>query len=790
MCLFDFAFGSRVSYDGLGRRITTNPVPDRLDRKRSGGMQDRFRLWAGMLVALVVSLALGSRSATAEEPPPTDTKDKTPAVEVPAVTVEQLTEKARKSVVVVTVTGRDGKQQGLGSGFIVSPDGLIATNLHVIGEARPIAVQTADGKKFDVKEVHAFDRPLDLALIRIDGKDLPALPLGDSDALKQGQPVVAIGNPHGLKHSVVTGVVSGTREIEGRQMIQLAIPIEPGNSGGPLLDMQGRVHGLLTMKSAVTENLGFAMPVNALKALIEKPNPTLMSRWLTIGTLDPQEWTTLFGARWRQRAGRILVDGLGNGFGGRALCLSQELSPEAPFEMAVSVKLDNEEGAAGLVFCSDGADIHYGFYPSNGELRFSRFNGPDVFSWDVLAKVKTERYRPGDWNTLKVHFEKGKIQCYVNDVLAIESNDAKLSGGKVGLAKFRATEAQFRSFRVGKELPSNRPPDDVVTRLKRIVDDLPADGKLPPDLAARFAADGHTSIEFLRGRAHALENQAQQLKKLAKIVHSRRVEQELVKALDKKDDEIDLFHCALLVALDDNDEVDVAGYRQELDRMGREISKDLPQEADAAARLAALNKYLFDEHGFHGSRGDYYHRSNSYVNEVLDDREGLPITLSVIYIELGRKIGLKIVGVGLPGHFIVRHEPPQGEAQLIDVYERGQVVPRAEAEKLITEATKRPPTDADFAAATKRTIIVRMLHNLLGLARNSQDLEGMLRYLDAIVAISPDAAQERYIRAVLFVRSGRRAEAIIDADWLIEHRPNGIDLNEVDRLRRELDDTE
>jgi len=85
---------------------------------------------------------------------------------------------------------------------------------------------------------------------------------------------------------------------------------------------------------------------------------------------------------------------------------------------------------------------------------------------------------------------------------------------------------------------------------------------------------------------------------------------------------------------------------------------------------------------------------------------------------------------------------------------------------------------------------VRMLHNLLGLAQRSQDMEGMLRYLDAIVAISPDAAQERFMRAVLFLRSGRRAEAIADADWLLEHHPEGINLNQVDELRRVLDKLE
>src|SRR5262249_4625472 len=164
---------------------------------------------------------------------------------------------------------------------------------------------------------------------------------------KQGQAVVAMGNPQGLQHSVVSGVVSGRREIDGQSMIQLAIPIEQGNSGGPLLDLQGRVHGILTLKSLLTENLGFATPINALNPLLKKPNPIPMAHWLTIGALDPSEWKPLFGARWSQRAGRLQVEGAGSGFGGRSLCLSSKAVPPVPFELAVTVHLDDEAGAAG-----------------------------------------------------------------------------------------------------------------------------------------------------------------------------------------------------------------------------------------------------------------------------------------------------------------------------------------------------------------------------------------------------------------------------------------------------------
>ena len=175
-------------------------------------------------------------------------------------------------------------------------------------------------------------------------------------------------------------------------MIQLAIPIESGNSGGPLLDMKGRVQGLLNMKSAVTANLGFAVPVNALKTLLDRPNPVPMQRWLTLGALNPKEWTPLMGARWSRRAGRIQVEGWA--LGGRSLCLWQKEVPPRPYELSVMVKLDDESGAAGLAFESDGGDRHYGFYPTAGQVRLTRFDGANVFTWTILKELKTPHYRP------------------------------------------------------------------------------------------------------------------------------------------------------------------------------------------------------------------------------------------------------------------------------------------------------------------------------------------------------------------------------------------------------------
>ncbi len=709
------------------------------------------------------------------------------AADKPAVkTVEQIAEQARKSVVMITFTGRDGKRMGLGTGFVVGADGLIATNYHVLGDARPIAVQLADGKRHDVVSIHASDRALDLALVRIDVKGLTPLELGDSDKLKLGQSVVALGNPRGLEYSVVGGVVSGRRTIDGRSMIQLAIPLEPGNSGGPLLDRLGRVQGILTMKSLVTDNLGFAMPINALKPLLAKPNPIPMARWVTIGALDPRDWQPLLGAHWRQRAGHILVAGAGDGFGGRSLCLARRTVPAVPFEVAVTVKLDDEAGAAGLAWHADGRNKHYGFYPTAGKLRLTRFDGPDVLSWHILKDQPSKHYRPGDWNTLKVRVEKDRIKCYVNDELVIESTDAGLTGGKVGLAKFRDTKAEFKDFRVAREIPPARLPADVVARILKAVKKLPLEGELKAAAADPFLPEAAASVTVLQDQARKLEEQAARLRKLATAVHARRVQAELVKVLHGDEEKIDLLHAALLIARLDNPELDVSAYRKEVDRLAREVMAGLPKNAGDKAKLAALNKYLFAERGFHGSRAAYYTRANSYLNEVIDDREGIPITLSVLYLELARRLGLKVEGVGMPGHFIVKHVPAKGPEHLIDVYDGGKPMTREDANKVVQGITGEPLRDEHLAAVGKKAIIVRMLQNLYGVARREKDVPGILRYLDTILAVSPDEVNEHWMRAVFRAQEGRRQAALEDVDWILKRQPSGIDLRYVRRLRQVL----
>src|SRR5207237_9263800 len=140
---------------------------------------------------------------------------------------------------------------------------------------------------------------------------------------------------------------------------------------------------------------------------------------------------------------------------------------------------------------------------------------------------------------------------------------------------------------------------------------------------------------------------------------------------------VNLLRAALTIAQLDEEDVDVEAYVRYVERMADEIRGKSPDQPTEAQKLAALSDYLFKDNGFHGSRTDYYHRANSYLSRVIDDREGLPITLSVLYIELASRIGLRIEGVGLPAHFVVRHVPTDGEPQLIDVVEAARPLARS-----------------------------------------------------------------------------------------------------------------
>ncbi len=717
---------------------------------------------------LLTSLLIGQADAASRSKAPSKPAAKPTAL---AHTATYLAASIRPSLVKITQLGREGTD-GIGSGFIISEDGLIATNLHVIGEARRLQIEMHDGKTYDVAVVQASDSHHDLALLKIDAKGLKALPLGDSSKVSQGDPIVAMGAPEGLAFSIVQGVLSATRDVDGLEMLQVAVPIEKGNSGGPLLDMQGRVLGLLTLKSLKTDNLGFAMPVNDLKKLIEKPNPVPMSRWLTIGALNPKQWQTHLGAQWTQHAGVIRSEFPGAGFGGRALCLSTLKAPEGTFETAVTVRLDDESGAAGLTFCSDGSDKHYGFYASGGKLRLTRFNGPDVYSWTILADVPSDAYKAGEWNTLRVRVEPERIVCFVNGKQVIESDDTGLRGGSAGLCKFRTTVADFRNFRIGTDLAEKPLQPEVASQMRSKVEEYIAAAATADKTLDSLLENPAAARRVLVEQRRKLEEEAAKLRELERELHRRAMTKEILAELGKPEPEINLLRCGLLLARHDNPEIDISTYLSSFKAMVLDLKDDPEISKGTIPAVKRLNRYLFEENGFHGSRGDYSSRSNSYLNEVIDDREGLPITLSVLYVELASALGIQgVFGVPLPGKFMVGYrDGPEGELQLVDVFEHGKLLTVEQAALALTEDGHFP--EGALSPTTKQAILLRMLRNLMSsVFDDSRSLKESLPYLNLVLAIDPQSAAERLTRAQMRQRLGEKAGAREDVSWLIQNFP-------------------
>jgi tetratricopeptide (TPR) repeat protein len=195
-------------------------------------------------------------------------------------TVAYVVKHTAESVVQIVISDSTGQETALGSGFLVSADGKIVTNYHVIKGANSATVKLSNGSIFPVNGVLAVDQAKDLALLKVAGKNLPFVSLAINDAPRVGDRVVAIGSPLGLEGTVSDGIVSAFREdAKGNKWIQTTAPVSHGNSGGPLLDMNGKVVGVITLgvDPQLGQNLNFATPSREVKPLLAISDRQLLS---------------------------------------------------------------------------------------------------------------------------------------------------------------------------------------------------------------------------------------------------------------------------------------------------------------------------------------------------------------------------------------------------------------------------------------------------------------------------------------------------------------------------------
>jgi regulator of sirC expression with transglutaminase-like and TPR domain len=220
--------------------------------------------------------------------------------------------------------------------------------------------------------------------------------------------------------------------------------------------------------------------------------------------------------------------------------------------------------------------------------------------------------------------------------------------------------------------------------------------------------------------------------------------------VQQPDERIDLAKAALLIASEEYPGLDVLRYVAKLEAMAAAVRPRLATAQEAHAKIAALNAYVFGEQGFRGNTQRYYDPRNSFLNEVLDRKLGIPITLSVVYMEVGRRAGLPLAGVGMPGHFIVRYDDAD-DTVFIDPFNRGRILSRQACEELIQQIYGEPIPfqDTFLAAVGTKQILSRMLLNLKAIYLQQRQYLKALSAVERLLLIQPAAEPELKDRAAL-----------------------------------------
>jgi regulator of sirC expression with transglutaminase-like and TPR domain len=265
--------------------------------------------------------------------------------------------------------------------------------------------------------------------------------------------------------------------------------------------------------------------------------------------------------------------------------------------------------------------------------------------------------------------------------------------------------------------------------------------------------------------------------------------------LARDEAEIDLARACLLIAADAYPGLDVEGYLGEIERLAARLRGRLPPGGGAEERVLALNQFLFDDLGYSGNAGNYYDPRNSVLNEVLDRRTGIPLTLSVLYLEIGRRIGLEFEGVSFPGHFLVRLRL-RGAMLVLDPFTGGDALSEADLrerlQRVIPEGgtggvpIAELPLDQFLEPASKRQILARLLRNLKGIYRESDRPQRLLEVLNRTLIVSPESHGSLRERGLLYQRLECYRAALKDLQDYSALEPEAPDIDDVRAMVLEL----
>ena len=257
----------------------------------------------------------------------------------------------------------------------------------------------------------------------------------------------------------------------------------------------------------------------------------------------------------------------------------------------------------------------------------------------------------------------------------------------------------------------------------------------------------------------------------ARTVDRAEILERFANLVDRPDADIDLARAALHVAMLEHPDMDVDLEIASLRRLAGALSDRMPEGGDPLYRVNTLSEYLFDELGFRGDEDNYYDPRNSHLNQVLERRVGIPITLSLVYMEVGRLLNTPLLGIGMPGRFLVRHA--EVEDLFVDPFRGGILLSGAECRSVVEdympEGFEWHP--ALLAPVSNRDILARMVRNLKAIYMDGDDYVRALEVSEFALALNPDSIYNRRDRGIAHYQLGHSAEALDDLVHYLEAAP-------------------
>lgn len=262
--------------------------------------------------------------------------------------------------------------------------------------------------------------------------------------------------------------------------------------------------------------------------------------------------------------------------------------------------------------------------------------------------------------------------------------------------------------------------------------------------------------------------------------------QRFMQLIQQPEAQIDLAEAALTIALEESPDLDVAEYLNALDTMGNELRERTGNERYPLRILRSINAYLYDDLGFAGNVDNYYDPRNSLLNEVIDHRLGIPITLALVYLELARRIDFPMVGIGMPGHFLLRPERPDMEI-FVDAFHRGEILFVEDCQERLNQIYGSMPLQlTHLQPFGKRLYLGRVLTNLKMTHWQRGQLTAALAAVDRLLLLFPEAPTERRDRGILYFRLQRWEEARRDLEGYIADYPDAADVLRIRELLTEM----